>query len=143
MKFLVIAKQKKNVDTFEAVLGELLALGHEVTLAIQQRDPERDGVDESAAWPVATDTSWASYRSDSAVHATYWIAGWPRVDVGAAFLSPLLLHTQVVRSIAVTLEPIPPLRAIREVEAARTSDVADEELRGRMGFVDTARRRNF
>jgi FkbM family methyltransferase len=43
MKFLVIAKQKKNVDTFEAVLAELLALGHEVTLAIQQRDPERDG----------------------------------------------------------------------------------------------------
>jgi hypothetical protein len=43
MKFLVIAKQKKNVDTFEAVLGELLVLGHEVTLAIQQRDPERDG----------------------------------------------------------------------------------------------------
>jgi FkbM family methyltransferase len=42
MKFLVIAKQKKNVDTFEAVLGELLALGHEVALAIQQRDPERD-----------------------------------------------------------------------------------------------------
>jgi len=42
MKFLVIAKQKKNVDTFEGVLGELLALGHEVTLAIQQRDPERD-----------------------------------------------------------------------------------------------------
>ena len=104
-------------------------------------DPERDGVDESAAWPVATDTRWASYRSDGAVHATYWIAGWPRVDVGAAFLSPLLLHTQVVRSIAVTLEPIPPLRAIREVEAARTSDVADEELRGRMGFVETARRR--
>jgi len=42
MKFLVIAKQKKNVDTFEAVLRELLALGHDVTLAIQQRDPERD-----------------------------------------------------------------------------------------------------
>jgi FkbM family methyltransferase len=43
MKFLLIAKQKKNVDTFEAVLGELLVAGHEVTLAIQQRDPERDG----------------------------------------------------------------------------------------------------
>jgi hypothetical protein len=104
-------------------------------------DADRDGVDEAAAWPVATDTGWASYRTDGAVHATYWIAGWPRVEVGAAFLSPLLLHTQVVRSIAVTLEPIPPLRAIREVEAARTSDVADQELRGRMGFVETARRR--
>src|SRR5688572_16802217 len=43
MKFLLIAKQKKNVDTFETVLGELLTLGQEVTLAIQQRDPERDG----------------------------------------------------------------------------------------------------
>jgi hypothetical protein len=43
MKFLLIAKQKKNVDTFETVLGELLARGQEVTLAIQQRDPERDG----------------------------------------------------------------------------------------------------
>ena len=104
-------------------------------------DPEPDGIGEGAAWPVASETSWASYRTDGAVHTTYWIAGWPRVEVGAAFLSPLLLHTQVVRSIAVTLEPVSPLRAMREVEAARTSDLADQELRGRMGFVETARRR--
>ena len=106
-------------------------------------DLDRDGIDEGAAWPVASDTAWASYRTDGAVHATYWIAGWPRVEVGPAFLSPLLLHAQMVRSIAVTLEPISPLRAIREVEAARTSDVADQELRGRMGFVETARRRRI
>jgi hypothetical protein len=106
-------------------------------------DPERDGIDEGAAWPVAAETGWASYRSDGAVHATYWIASWPRVEVGAAFLSPLLLHTQMVRSIAVTLEPISPLRAMREVEASRTSDVADQELRGRMGFIETARRRRI
>ena len=86
---------------------------------------------------------WAGYRTDGAVHATYWIAGWPRTDVGAAFLSPLLLHAQVVRSIAVTIEPISPLRAIREVEAARTTDLADQELRGRFGFVETARRRRL
>ena len=89
----------------------------------------------------APKTSWDAYRTDGAVHATYWIASWPRVDVGAAFLSPLLLHAQMVRAIAVTIEPISPLRAIREVEAARTSDVADRELRGRMGFIETARRR--
>src|SRR5262249_43488156 len=56
-------------------------------------DPERDGIDEGAAWPVAAETGWASYRTDGAVHATYWIASWPRVGCGAAFLSPLLLHT--------------------------------------------------
>jgi hypothetical protein len=104
-------------------------------------DPNRDGIDEAAAWPLGMETSWDFYRTDGAVHATYWIAGWPRIDVGAAFLSPLLLHTQMVRAIAVTIEPVSPLRAIREVEAARTSDVADRDLRGRMGFIETARRK--
>ena len=37
-------------------------------------------IDEAAAWPVATEASWSTYRSDSAVHATYWIASWPRTD---------------------------------------------------------------
>jgi hypothetical protein len=47
----------------------------------------------------------------------------------------------MVRAIAVTIEPISPLKAIREVEAARTTDTADRELRGRMGFMETARRK--
>ncbi|MEJ7792422.1 MAG: SCO6880 family protein [Gaiellaceae bacterium] len=103
-------------------------------------DRDRDGIDEAAAWPVATEASWSTYKSDGAVHATYWIASWPRTEVGAAFLSPLLLHAQMVRAVAVTIEPISPVRAIREVEASRTSDLADRELRGRMGFMETARR---
>src|SRR5262249_10598332 len=32
-------------------------------------DPDRDGIDEAAAWPVGTDTSWSSYRTDGAFHA--------------------------------------------------------------------------
>jgi hypothetical protein len=104
-------------------------------------DPARDGIDEAAAWPVGTETSWSHYRTDGAFHATYWISGWPRIDVGAAFLSPLLLHAQMVRAIGVTIEPISPLKAIREVEAARTTDMADRDLRGRMGFIETARGR--
>ena len=106
-------------------------------------DPDREGLDEGAAWPTGSETSWAIYRADGAIHATYWIASWPRTDVGAAFLSPLLLHAQVVRSIGVTIEPISPLRAIREVEASRTTDLADQELRGRFGFIETARRRRL
>ncbi|HEV7564536.1 MAG TPA: SCO6880 family protein [Microbacteriaceae bacterium] len=104
-------------------------------------DPERDGSSPGNAWPVATETAWTSYRSDGALHSTYWIAGWPRSDVGAAFLAPLLLESHVVRAIGVTMEPVSPMRAIREVEAARTTDAADNELRRRMGFVETARRR--
>jgi hypothetical protein len=104
-------------------------------------DDDRDGIDEAAAWPAATETSWGGYRTEGAYHATYWISSWPRIDVGAAFLSPLLLHAQMVRAIAVTIEPISPLKAIREVEAARTTDIADRDLRGRMGFIETARGR--
>ncbi len=106
-------------------------------------DRDRDGIDEGVAWPVGAEASWSSYRSDGALHATYWIASWPRTEVGPAFLSPLLLHAQMVRAIAVTIEPISPVRAIREVEASRTSDLADTELRGRMGFMETARRRRM
>jgi hypothetical protein len=106
-------------------------------------DPDRDGLDEGAAWPVGTETSWGSYRTDGAVHATYWIASWPRTDVGAAFLSPLLMHAQIVRAISVTIEPIAPIKAIREAEASRTSDMADRELRSRLGFIETARRRKL
>ena len=37
MKFLLIVRQKKNVDTFETVIHRLLAEGHGVTLAVQER----------------------------------------------------------------------------------------------------------
>src|SRR5215210_2191125 len=47
-------------------------------------DRDRDGLDEGAAWPVAAESTWGSYRTDGAVHATYWIASWPRTDVGNA-----------------------------------------------------------
>jgi len=69
------------------------------------------------------------------------VSQWPRIDVGATFLAPLLMQTNVLRSVAVCMEPVPPSQAIRKVEAARTSDVADEETRRRGGFVTTARKR--
>lgn len=90
-------------------------------------------------WPLATETEWGCLRTDGAWHATYWIAEWPRVDVGPDFLGPLLLGS-VRRSVAVVMEPLSPSRAVRQVEQARTADLADSELRRRGGFLPTARR---
>jgi hypothetical protein len=104
-------------------------------------DPALAGTDPANAWPVAADESWSDCRSDSAYHATYWISQWPRLDVGATFLSPLLMQTNVLRTVAVTMEPVAPSVAMRKVEAARTTDIADEETRRRTGFVTTARKR--
>ena len=103
--------------------------------------PELSGQDPHAFGPIAADTAWDHYRTDSAVHRTYWVSQWPRLAVGPAFLTPLLLSAQVVRSVAVALEPVAPDKARRAVEAAVTSEDADEQLRTERGFRTTARRR--
>ncbi len=38
------------------------------------------------AWPLGAEEAWSHYQSDSAMHVTYWIAAWPRVEVGADLL---------------------------------------------------------
>ena len=104
-------------------------------------DPATAGVDPDAFGPVATADAWERFRTDSAVHRTYWIAQWPRLAVAPTFLSPLLLSGDVVRSLAVVLEPVSPERSRRAVEAAITSDMADEEIRSQRGFRTSARQR--
>ncbi|MGH9098924.1 MAG: SCO6880 family protein [Acidimicrobiales bacterium] len=90
-------------------------------------------------WPLVTEAEWGWLRADGNWHATYWIAEWPRVDVGPEFLGPLLLDS-VRRRVSVVMDPISPARAVRQAERARTADVADSELRRRGGFLATARR---
>jgi hypothetical protein len=90
-------------------------------------------------WAMATDESWSALRADGTWHATYWIAEWPRLEVGADFLTPLLL-CDGRRTVSVLMAPVPPDRATREARAARAADLADEELRARAGFLPSARR---
>jgi hypothetical protein len=108
---------------------------------LEAADPSRDGLAETNAWPLGAREAWEHYQSDGAVHATYWIGGWPRVDVSPLFMDALLGRSSAVRAVAVTFEPIPPERSTREIEAAITRDRADHELRGRFGQSETARQR--
>jgi hypothetical protein len=109
--------------------------------ALEGADPERDGPEETGAWPLATRERWDHYESDGALHATYWISGWPRVEVSPVFMDPLLGRSGAVRTVAVSFEPIAIERSTREVEAAVTRDRADRELRARFGQSETARQR--
>jgi hypothetical protein len=101
-----------------------------------------DGVSARNAWPQSTRTHWGYYRTNDVVHATYWVAEWPRIEVGPDFMAPLLVQTRCMRTVSVTMEPVPPLKAMRAVGFAKTADVADEELRAKLGFIGTAKRRN-
>lgn len=102
-------------------------------------EDERAGVDPALMRPLADEASWDHYRTDSALHATFWISSWPRHDVGPAFLTPLLMQTTSLRTVAVCIEPVAHSTAIRRAEAARTAEVADELQRERQGFMTTAR----
>ena len=89
-------------------------------------------------WPMAMEESWSAVRVDGMVHATFWVAEWPRTEVRSDFLAPLLLGS-ARSTLAVVMEPLGPDAAVRKVEASRTADLADAELRRRGGFVSTAR----
>jgi Putative type VII ESX secretion system translocon, EccE len=109
--------------------------------ALDACDPDRDGLDDVNAWPLGARETWEHYHADGALHATYWIGAWPRVEVSPMFMDSLLGHSGVVRTVSVTFEPLAGNRSTREVEAAITRDRADHELRARFGQSETARQR--
>jgi hypothetical protein len=114
--------------------------GAQAGLALRAANQGSAGVAPANAWPLATSTGWSSYRVDSAWHRVYWVREWPRTPVGPDFMAPLMLQTRSVRTVSMVMEPIPPLRARRAVEAARVADASDEQVRRRAGFVTSARR---
>jgi hypothetical protein len=109
--------------------------------ALEGADPDRQGPPEAGAWPLGAREFWDHYEADGALHATYWISGWPRVEVSPVFMDSLLGRSGTVRTVAVSFEPIAIERSTREVETAVTRDHADRELRARFGQSETARQR--
>ena len=96
------------------------------------------GIPGDDPWPMAMEETWSSVRVDGMRHATFWVAEWPRIEVRSDFLAPLLLGS-ARSTLSVVMEPLGPDAAVRKVEASRTADLADAELRRRGGFVSTAR----
>lgn len=91
--------------------------------------------------PMATDNRWAEVRVDGSYHRAYWVAEWPRLEVGPSWLEPLLLHPGGVRTFSIHYEPVPPTRSQRRIDRDTTRLAADEEQRSRAGFRIGARHR--
>jgi len=87
---------------------------------------------------MAAQPHWEHYRTDSGVHAVYWIAEWPSVPVEAAWIFPLIALGGVRRTVSLTAEPIAPSRSMRELRSQRVAKRADETQRRRLGQVETA-----
>ena len=85
------------------------------------------------AGPTRRDEAWSHIASDGALHCTLWAAEWPRIDVRALFLQPLLMESQATRSIAMCMELLGPSRAIRQAERAAGEAATERHLRARVG----------
>src|SRR6201993_5382891 len=99
------------------------------------------GIAPHTGGPVARDEHWSHLRADGALHCTLWVAEWPRIDVRAVFLQPLLMRADTTRTVAVCMELVGPARAIRKAERAMTEAATEDSLRARVGQRTSQRQR--
>jgi hypothetical protein len=91
------------------------------------------------AWPRETEEDWASFRAGRALHVTYHVREWPRIEVGPSFMAPLLLGARILRTVSMTMEPVPAGRAARELRRELTADASDDRIREKGGWMPSFR----
>ncbi len=92
-----------------------------------------EGIAPHTAGPVARSEHWSHLAADGALHCTLWASEWPRIDVRALFLQPLLMSSGTTRTIAMCMELVGPSKAIRRAERAATETATEQNLRARIG----------
>jgi hypothetical protein len=97
------------------------------------------GVAPMSAGPMARDEHWSHIETDGALHTTLWIAEWPRIDVRATFLQPLLTSSRATRTVTMVMELVGPSKAIQRAERAVTENSTNESMRARIGQRTTKR----
>lgn len=117
-------------------LGSVVRASYDPQGAARSRGAVGAGSEPVLVGPMAVDEQWASVRTDSAYHAVYWMKEWPRSEVHAGFLQPLLLGRGARRSFSLIAEPLPPTKALKEIRRAKVEYVADAAQRGRMGQLE-------
>jgi len=95
---------------------------------------ERIGVVAEDGGPLAAQRHWRHWAVDGSVHRVFYVAEWPRLPVTADWLQGVLLHAGLVRTVAVTYEPVSPSSSRRKVERQATKLATDAEQRERSGF---------
>ena len=94
------------------------------------------GTDPHQAGPAAATNLWGVYRHDGAWTASFAVGTWPRSEVYANFLLPLLTDTAGHRrAFSLHIEPLWPRAAARAVMAERTKRQAGVALRARTGQI--------
>src|SRR5262249_25796822 len=100
---------------------------------LDRTPPGDGGIAPHPPRPAARAQHSAHLAAAGALHCTLWAAEWPRIDVRALFLQPLLMDSRTTRTIAMCMELVGPSRAIRQAERAATETATEQSLRARVG----------
>lgn len=90
-------------------------------------------VSDENTGPLATKEAWSWFAADNALHRSFYVAEWPRLDVPGDWMRALLLWSGVVRSINVFFQPVPRSKSQRAITVQATkidADVAHREEKG-------------
>jgi hypothetical protein len=101
------------------------------------------GLEAAHEMPQSMVLDWEHVEIGDSFHRSYWVAEWPRRDVLADWLEPVLLSGSCTRMFTVLAEPIAQRRSQARIERDATRLATDEEQRTRAGFrIGADHRRN-
>ncbi|NED96840.1 PrgI family protein [Phytoactinopolyspora alkaliphila] len=92
----------------------------------------------AVAGPMAVTAAWDHLRCDETWHAVFWVREWPREDVDATFLSPLMLTNSVQRSVSVIYRPRTTREAMKDVRVEQTEQESEQRRRDKHDIRTTA-----
>jgi len=99
------------------------------------------GANPATAGPSVAVTEWNAWHTDGSWHRALHVTEWPRIDVGATWLSDLMLYAGSVRTMAVILEPVARSKSQRSIVRDAAKIESDAAHRAEKGFRVGAKHR--
>ncbi len=116
-------------------LSERRAAAESSASAGKDLDGLPSGVEPALAGPAAAQANVGNYSHDGATSVTYWVYNWPKHQVPATCLAPLLGEGAHRRSFSMHIEPLSPRIAERDVMRERTARSVAVRMRERTGQI--------
>ena len=99
-------------------------------------DPRTDpGANLAHAGPLSMSEYWDCLRHDSGWSSVLWLSEWPRIEVAADFLHPVVFSPGVRRSLSLVVRPLPTDVALRQIRKEKTDAVADMAHKQKVGQI--------
>lgn len=114
---------------------------------VESRQGDEEGVSLAAIGPMALDEpprETGLVRTDSGWHTTAWIHEWPRSDVSAGFVEPIIYarhpttHQAIGHIFTIVLTPVPVQEAVKEIQKEKNSWDGNQRTKAKHGRHRTA-----